>query len=157
MSSIFERKLRPKPSAMVTVAERRFEDAQALCDTGKNARANGAVYLAGFVVEILLKAMLLRKFNAVARKPAHEVLDAAEIEIRSLIYRRHDLVGMLAQLRELQAKLKALGERDGYDYLGELKKCAQWSVQLRYSSHTMQMSEAVEFLERVRRLKEVLR
>jgi len=141
---------------MVTVAERRFDDAQVLCDTGKNARANGAVYLAGFVVEILLKAMLVRKFNAVARKRSHQLEDA-EREVWGLIWRRHDLHGMLARLRDEQANLKLRGERDGYDYLGELKKCAQWSIQVRYSPHMMQMSEAVDFLERVRRLKQVLR
>jgi hypothetical protein len=156
MSDIFERQLRLKPSAMVTVAERRFDDAQALCGTGKNARANGAVYLAGFVIEILLKAQLVKKFNAVSRKPAHELRDLAEREVWSLIWRRHDLDGMLKHLTDLQAKLRNLGESDGYDYVGELKKCAQWSIQARYSPHMIQMAEAVEFLERVRRLKRVL-
>jgi hypothetical protein len=33
-----------------------FGDAAALRDTKKNERANGAMYLAGFVVECLLKA-----------------------------------------------------------------------------------------------------
>lgn len=109
MSDIFERQFRLKPSAMVTVADRRFGDAQALCDTGKNARANGSLYLAGFVVEILLKAQLVRKFNAIAKKPAHEVADDAEREVWSLIWRRHDLDGMLEHLKDLQAKLRSLG------------------------------------------------
>ena len=156
MADIFERQLRLKPSAMVTVAERRFEDARALCDTGQNARANGAAYLAGFVIEILLKAQLVRKFEAVARKQHHE-LSEAELEVWGLIWRRHDLGGMLAKMRDLEAMLQKRGERDGVNYVADLKKCANWSIFARYSTRTMEMAEAVQFLERVRRLKQVLR
>jgi hypothetical protein len=60
MAGVFDKQAALKPSAMATVAERRFGDAQALVNTGDNARANGAAYLAGFVVEILLKAQLVR-------------------------------------------------------------------------------------------------
>jgi hypothetical protein len=49
--SIFTRPAMLKPSTMKTVAERRFDDAAALRDTGRNARANGVAYLAGFVIE----------------------------------------------------------------------------------------------------------
>lgn len=76
MAGIFERQIKLKPSALVTVAERRFDDAEALCRTGENARANGAAYLAGFVIEILLKARLVKEFEAIARKRQHEVTDA---------------------------------------------------------------------------------
>ena len=140
---------------MVAVADRRFDDAKALCDTRENARANGAVYLAGFVVEILLKAQLLRKFEAVVRTRPDQ---RAEAEVHDLIWKRHDLGRMLAKLRDLEASLKRRGERDGTDYVAELKKCAeQWTVQARYSTRTIQMSEADQFLERVRRLKQVLK
>jgi hypothetical protein len=47
---IFTR-MRLGPAALRTVAERRFDDAMSLKRTGQNARANGAMYLAGFVIE----------------------------------------------------------------------------------------------------------
>jgi hypothetical protein len=157
MGSIFEKQARLKPSTMATVAQRRFEDAEALSRTGDNARANGTAYLAGFVIEILLKARLVETFETIARKRPHQVLEA-EREVWSLIWKSHDLDGMLTKMRNLQAALKSRGERDGFDYLNELRKvCAEWTVQARYSPRTMRMDEAVEILDRVRLLKEVLR
>lgn len=64
---------------------------------------------------------------------------------------------MLAKLRDLEASLKVRGERDGMNYMAELRKSTQWSVQARDSPRTILMSEAREILERVRRLKEVLK
>ena len=141
---------------MATVAERRFDDAESLRETGRNARANGVAYLAGFVIEILLKARLVRKFPAIARKRHREVTDG-EREIWRLIWQRHDLEGMLSQMQELEAALEKRGERDSYHYVAELKKiCATWTIHARYSPQTMLMDEAGELLERVRTLKEML-
>lgn len=154
---IFERQALLKPSTMVTVAERRFDDAVALQATGQNARANGVAYLCGFVVEILLKARLVAKFPAIARKRQHEVEDA-EREVWRLIWTQHDLEGMLSQMGELEAALKLRGERDGRDHLAELKKItASWTIQARYSSRQMLMHEASAFLDRVRTLKDLLK
>jgi hypothetical protein len=141
---------------MVAVADRRFDDARALCATRENARANGAVYLAGFVIEILLKAQLVRKYDVVAKKRSHEVPEA-EREIWDLIWRRHDMDGMLLKLRDLEASLQKRGERDGVNYLDDLKSCAQWSIFARYSTKTISMADADAFLDRVRRLRQVLR
>ena len=145
---------------MATVAERRFDDAQTLCDTGENARANGVAYLAGFVVEILLKARLVDKYRVIARKRDHEMsqLSQPEREVWRLIWKQHDLEGMLGSMSELEAALKVRGERDGHDYLAELKKiCATWTIQARYSPRTMLMDEASQWLGRVRSLKELLK
>jgi hypothetical protein len=156
-SGIFAKEPRLRPSAMATVAERRFADAEALSDTNENARANGVAYLVGFVVEILLKARLVDKFPQIARKQQHEVSET-EREIWRLIWRQHDLEGMLERMNELDAALKRRGERDGKDYSAELKKvCATWTIQARYSPRTMLMTEAREWLERVRLLKELLK
>lgn len=156
-SEIFKKEPTLKPSTMAAVAERRFDDAEALCDTGENARANGAAYLAGFVIEILLKARLVEKFAAIARKRPHELAED-EREVWGLIWRRHDLESMLTALKELEVALRARGERDGVDYAAELKKvCAEWTVYARYSPRTMSMADAKEILERVRRLKELLK
>jgi hypothetical protein len=154
---IFQKVALLKPSAMATVAERRFDDADALCRTGQNARANGVVYLVGFVVEILLKAQLVKKYPSIAKKRSHE-LRAEEGQIWRMIWRQHDLEVMIDQMPELKAALKARGECDGENYFDELMKvCASWTVYARYSPMTMQMGEAEQWLERVRLLKELLK
>jgi hypothetical protein len=156
-SSIFDKQVSLRPSTMKTVAEQRFADAEMLRCSKVNARANGAAYLVGFVVEILLKAKLVEKYSAIAKLPQHAVKDDHR-EIWSLIWRRHDLEGMLSQLAELEAYLEAKGQRDGYDYVGQLKKiCATWTIQARYSSRNIPMSEAADLVERVRKLKEQLK
>lgn len=66
-AKIFDKRSELKPPAMRTVAERRFADAQALINTKMNARANGAIYLAGFVIEILLKTQLDDKYASSRR------------------------------------------------------------------------------------------
>ena len=104
-STIFEKQASLKPSAMRTVAERRFDDAEALRKTKDNVRANGVAYLVGFVIEILLKAKLVEKFSRIAKTPQHLVKDD-EREVWSLIWRRHDLDAMLLKMTELQANLK---------------------------------------------------
>jgi hypothetical protein len=159
-SSIYHKQLQLRPSAMATVADRRFDDAVALCDTNQNARANGAAYLIGFVIEILLKARLVEKYNIVARKRSHELnsLTEKEREIWSLIWRRHDLDGMLSNLDDLEAALIKQGERDGRRYLEDLRTiCATWTIQARYSSETMALADAERLIDRVRRLKEKLK
>src|SRR5882724_5070500 len=98
MASIFEKQGPLSHRQLVTVAQRRFEDAEALCDTEKNARANGAQYLCGFVVEILLKAQLIVGNAAIASKRSYEKMGADERETWSLIYRSHDLSEMFARL-----------------------------------------------------------
>jgi hypothetical protein len=142
---------------MATVAERRFADAEVLAATKQNARANGCAYLAGFVIEILLKARLVQKFPVIARKRQHEV-SADEQEVWSLIWRRHDLDAMLDQMPELEAGLKKKAERDQLDLFGDLKTiCATWTIHARYSPSTMVMRQAQQLLDRVRSLKEVLK
>jgi hypothetical protein len=93
-ASIFDKPGELRPSTMRTVAERRFGDAEALRKTQDNAPANGVAYLAGFVVELLLKAKLVEKFPAIARRRPHAV-KSDEREIWNLIWRQHDLGRML--------------------------------------------------------------
>jgi hypothetical protein len=155
--SIFEKEQRLKSSAMATVAERRYHDAAALRDTKENARANGVAYFAGFVIEILLKARLVEKYPAIARKRHHEVGES-ERKIWSLIWRQHDLEEMLFQMPELEAALKVRGERDGKDHLANLKKvCATWTIHARYSPRSMLMDEASDWLDRIGSIKELLK
>jgi len=83
---------------------------------------------------------------------------ADELELWRLIWKQHDLEGMLVRMPELEAEITKKGELAGHDYAGEMKKiCATWTIQARYSSRVMRMDEATDLLERVRRLKEILK
>lgn len=62
ISSIFDR-VALRPAQLRTVADRRMADAQFLRSRGGGRHANGAMYLAGFVVECLLKAQLLERYR----------------------------------------------------------------------------------------------
>jgi hypothetical protein len=158
MGSIFDKQKRLKPSQLRTVAERRFQDAKALCDTGQNPRANGAQYLCGFVIEILLKAQLIETFPQTANRLQHQLSSERERRIWSLIYRSHDLEEMLAHLPELVAGLIKRGTRDGRPYYDHLRSiCASWTIYARYSTLETDMRDADMMLGRVRELKEVLK
>jgi hypothetical protein len=50
-------KLRLTPGQWRAVAERRFGDARYLVESGNAERATGGIYMAGFVIECLLKAL----------------------------------------------------------------------------------------------------
>jgi hypothetical protein len=154
-SDIFARQ-RLTTGQMRAVAERRFDDAKALCETGQNARANGAQYLAGIVIEILLKTALVKQFSGIAIKRSHEVLDH-ERKVWNLIWRSHDLAEMLDQLPILQGAVELKGQRAGKPYTEWLVDiCGRWTIFARYTSVTSTMDEAQKMLERVRELKEVL-
>jgi len=158
MASIFEKQGSLTHGQLVTVAERRFDDAEALCETGKNARANGAQYLCGFVIEILLKAQLILNNKALASKRSHDSMTEEEREKWSLIFRSHDLHEMLARLPNLKKKVENYGKRIGKPLLQQLLGiCSTWTIYARYSTHTTSMNEARRFLESVRGLKEVLK
>lgn len=158
MSSIFEKQGPLRHQQLVTVAQRRFEDAESLCDTGRNARANGAYYLCGFVVEILLKAQLILGYATIATRRSLEGMSADEREIWSLIYRSHDLSEMLTKLPNIKKKVENHGKRIGKPLLEELLEiCSTWTIYARYSTMQTKMYDARQFLERVRGLKEVLK
>jgi hypothetical protein len=60
MGSIFERRV-PTPREAREVAESRLGDAECLRESHSDERANGAMYLGGYVIEILLKAKLIER------------------------------------------------------------------------------------------------
>jgi len=155
--SIFEKVGSISPAAMATVAERRFGDAKALADTNDNARANGVLYLSGFVIEILLKVQLVKRYPHIAKKSPDKLTDS-ERDVWRLIWRQHDLALMLKLLPQLQTAIKVRSERRGENYFDDLKKIsASWSIYARYSPHAIQMKEAQDWLRRVRSLKELLK
>lgn len=59
---------------------------------------------------------------------------------------------------ELEASLRKKGEIEGRPYFEDLKGiCATWTIQARYSSHSMTMKDASAMLNKVGALKELLK
>ena len=155
-SDIFARR-RLTVGQLRAVADRRFGDAEALVATGDNARANGAQYLAGIVIEILLKGRLLGKRPNLYR-PGLEGLSAADRFVSDLIWRSHDLAAMLLHLPDLSMSVRFESQRSGVPLNHWLRDvCGTWTIFARYSPQTSTIAEARQLVDRVRVLKEVLK
>jgi hypothetical protein len=151
--SIFEKR-RLRPSQFRTVADRRFGDANALRDTGENARANGAMYLGGFVIECLLKAKLVEKHPWLQNAGSPEGRPDRERRLWSLCYRSHDLVEILANLPSIIGRLTELEERKAVRLVQWLRTiCASWTVHARYSPQSADIDDARKFLDRIEEIK----
>lgn len=159
MSKLFDR-IKLRPSQLRTVANRRFGDAKALCDTKKNERANGAIYLGGFVIECLLKAKMLEQNQWLSNVVDVSKLSRQDREIYNLCFRHHDLGGLLEKLPDLQKKLQAEDQNHSrqfsrYDMLRKIM--GEWTIYIRYSPQMAIIKDAENFVERVKELKEWLR
>lgn len=150
-------KVRLRPARLRTIAERRFGDAQCLCDSRQNERANGAMYMAGFVIEILLKSRLMEKYPRLQTTRSTDKLSSRERTVWSLPYRSHDLDEILGHLPDIRQRLlsnqRGTGERL-WQNLSEI--CAQWTVFARYSPKSANMTNADEFLRKIKEIKECL-
>ncbi|MFT3787223.1 MAG: hypothetical protein QM770_13815 [Tepidisphaeraceae bacterium] len=158
MPSIFDRQTLPTPSVLHTVAQRRFDDAHALCRTGQNARANGALYLLGISLEIVLKAKMLGRYRSILSGPRPAAADDQSRVIYDLFWRSHDLPAMVVHLRDLVIALEKKDELLKTDHARTLRQVAsQWTIYARYSSRQAALAEAERMLDQVRVLKEILR
>jgi len=154
-SNIFA-KQRLTAGQLRAVAERRFDDAVALCDTGQNARANGAQYLSGIVIEILLKGQLLKLYPHAAGQASGKVAD--DRIIWTLIWRSHDLADILDRLPLLRIAVNGKGSEAMKPYLEWLMGiCNRGTIHARYSPATSTIADAREMISRVRILKERLK
>ena len=153
---IFNR-TRLRPPQLRSVADRRFDDAQALRATQLNARANGAIYLGGFVIECLLKAMLIEKFPWLQNSTFPTARSEDERTLWWLCHRSHDLEAILNYLPEVRQKLSR-GEQRGSPRLSQsLKSVCGWTIFARYSPATADIDDARIFLDQVRELRSWLR
>ena len=142
------------PKQLRTVADRRFGDALALRDTHKNERANGAMYLGGFVIECLLKAKLLQEYPWLQNCSHPQGRSSRDQKIWSLCYRKHDLEEVLIHLPRLS---KSLAKTNDPRLLQNLTGiCAKWTIFARYSPQSAMMAEATVFLDRIKELKSCL-
>ena len=145
------------PGRAREVAERRLQDADRLARSGLAKHANGAMYLAGYVVECLLKAALLEKRTDLQRTDSTG-LKPDDMYVWGLIHRRHDLDLLLAELPAVQDRVANASPDGAASLLQDLKRiCATWTIFARYSPYHAKMDEAVEFVQRVRDLKPWLR
>ncbi len=157
MASIFE-KVKLRPSQLRTVAERRLADARYLRDSRRNERANGAMYLSGFVVECLLKAALLESNPWLQNASRPVGRTESDQDLWSLCYRSHDLSEILARIPHLFTRMQRLEAGTRSRLMSDLRAtCDQWTIFARYSPHSATMKEAGEFLARVEELKPWLR
>lgn len=150
-------KLRLTPGQLRSVAERRYADAQCLLDSGQQDRANGAIYMAGFVIECLLKALLLERHPNLQKKVDPSKLSPSDLEVFGLLY-RHDLDDMLEFLPEIETKLSGIRTESGQDLWREFNTiCEEWTVYLRYSPKSAKLEHAARYLDAVREVKKWLK
>lgn len=112
-------------------AMHRAGDAALLREFG---RTTGAVYLAGYAVECMLKALLLDGVGRALRKVLladFHGTRAHNIEWLGALYRQH--VGLTVPL----------------DVARHLARVASWSTDLRYGTGTLKRRDADEFMESV--------
>ena len=148
------KKVRLRPAQLRTVSHRRFDDADALRDTKENARANGAIYLGGFVIECLLKARLLERFPWLQSAGSPEGRPKEDQYLWSLCYRSHDLDEILAKIPEITERLSRLEQRESGRLSQSLKSiCGQWTIYARYSPYNADIDDARKFLDEIEEIK----
>jgi len=154
--SIF-RKQRLTPGQLRAVAERRYNDAVCLLRSGENERANGAIYMGGFVLECLLKAILLERHRNLGQRVDPAKLSSPDREAYLLLY-SHSLVEILEFLPEVQTKFRLRSTAKGTaDWRRFKTVCEQWTVYARYSSRSASIGEARQFLATINEVKEWLK
>jgi hypothetical protein len=121
----------PEARLYYRAGKQRFEDAQLLL---REQRTTGAVYLAGYTVECLLKALVLATVSPKVRK--HLLAEfrgsiAHNIEWLGTPYRRH------------------VGAAIPRHVTLHLLRVASWSTDLRYATGLVKSREAEEFMESV--------
>ena len=123
-SAAFDEPSSIDPAVFADVAELRFGDAKVLRETGRDVHANGVAYLAGLVIEILLKARLLKQYPHLIQSQTDQ-LSPEQNKIYRLIWVNHNLKTMLIELPQVVDGLEARDRRFGSDVARDLKKfCA---------------------------------
>ena len=152
------RKRRLTPGQLRSVAEHRFGDAMCLFGSEDAARATGARYMGGFVIECLLKALLLARHPNLQVPVDPATLSRSDREAFRLLYVSHELDAMLGFLPEVETKLKVLRGADGRAVWERFRTvCEQWTVYARYSPKLAKRDDAQAFLQTIREVKQWLR
>lgn len=116
-------------------------------------QAHERSYLGGLVLDCLLKACLLEKHPGL-NGAAFADLPPDGQRRWNLVFRSHDLEGLLVELPDLVRRLHDSSAISG-DRLDTMLKraCSRWSIHVRYLPKRLDASDADEFLEQVEELK----
>lgn len=127
-----------------------------LLDSGESARATGAMYMGGFVIECLLKALLLERHPNLQGPVDPATLSKSDREAFQLLYLSHELDAMLGFLPELEVKMRAAPQ--GQVVWERFRTiCEQWTVFARYSPKLAKKDDAQRFVDTIREVKQWLR
>ncbi len=145
---------RATPGQLRAVSELRLGDARSLFDSRVNSRMNGAMYTGGFVIECLLKALLLERHRNLSGPVDLGKLSKPDREVHEMLY-RHDLDDMLDFLPEIRTKLEKIKSTRGTTQWQDLfDVCSEWTIYARYSSKLANRRDAEQFLNTIEEIKE---
>jgi hypothetical protein len=146
---IFSKQAKITSGQLRAVADHRFDDAKCLLASRQNARANGAMYLGGFVIECLLKALLLDRHPNLQGPVDPATLSEEDREVHRLLF-GHALDEMVLFLPEIEKKLIGLTGKNRKAIWPRLVAiCEHWTIYARYSPRHANREDAREFLETV--------
>ena len=115
------------------------------------------MYMAGFVIECLLKALLLERHPNLGRPVDPAKLSDSDREVLGLLY-RHELDDMLGFLPEVEKKLSIIKTQSGLNAWREFRSiCEEWTVYARYSPKSAKLDRAAGYLETVAEVKKWLK
>lgn len=150
-------KSRLTPGQWRAVAERRFGDASYLVNSRNAERATGGMYMCGFVIECLLKALLLERHPNLGKPVDRAKLSPSDREVHSLLY-SHDLDDMLGFLPEIEKKLHGVKTKAGESAWRTFTTiCEEWTVYARYSTRIAKLDRAEQFIETIEEVKKWLK
>ncbi len=139
------------PADARRVAAWRWADAEYLARSPLPVHTNGAMYFAGLHIELLMKALLLEKHSWLSGLPGGG--SPTNRRLFDLVYRYHDLEGLLAELPEVFDRIERFSQRDPATLQRMLKQvCGEWTIHVRYAKTLAGPEEAAEFLARVKEL-----
>jgi len=150
-------KVRLTPNQFREVSERRLGDAECLVKSGDAHRANGAIYMAGFVIECLLKALLLERRRNLQVPVDPATLSSSDKDVFELLY-SHKLEDMMGFLPEVESKLSALPIQSGLSPWAKFCAiCEEWTVYARYSPKMATLDRARDYVDTIKEVKKWLR
>lgn len=133
-SSAFASAGRPKPASFITVAQRRLRDAEVLLE---QSRSNGAIYLAGFVIECDLKGTLLKNHGWLAstKRGSDKAKELSKPDKHRLkLFWSHDLAGLWAELVSVHPAVFAEAGGAGSRFAMTIEPFIRnWTILARYS------------------------
>jgi hypothetical protein len=150
-------KRRLTPNQLRAVAEMRSDDAKVLLECGQKARANGAMYLGGFVIECLLKALLLERHPNLMSPVDPAKLSKDDRDVLNMLY-GHDLADMLDFLPEVRSKLVVANNSANQPIWQPFRDiCEEWSVFARFATTHASLEDAKRFLATINEVKQWLK